>query len=199
MISTEKLYSSELQVLEMKERYSFCLKSPITPANRKQKKGKIPKPILNYFCQWASCSVKSMVFIEYMVNFFNPPLQSRIITCHLQFFGYRNFVFSPIASFFILFCRTKRVTSKHNLWKDERNNLQNKLESSSQRQDQWYSDRIWSESDNAFYYTHCKIRVHSVSSTKHNRHIYRFNWSFIVLCLQSWSACLHFCWPRSLW
>ena len=44
-----------------------------------------------------------MVCIEYMVNFFNPPLQSRIITCHLQFFGYRNFVFSPIASFFILF------------------------------------------------------------------------------------------------
>ena len=103
MISTEKLYSSELQVLEMKERYSFCLKSPITPANRKQKKGNIPKPILKYFCQWASCSVKSMVCIEYMVKFFNPPLQSRIVTCHLQFFGYRKFVFSPIASFFILF------------------------------------------------------------------------------------------------
>ena len=38
-----------------------------------------------------------------MVKFFNPLLQSRIVTCHLQFFGYRKIVFSPIASFFILF------------------------------------------------------------------------------------------------
>ena len=47
--------------------------------------------------------MKSIVCIEYMVKFFNPLLQSRIVTCHLQSFGYRKIVFSPITSFFILF------------------------------------------------------------------------------------------------
>ena len=90
----------------------ILLKKPYNACKQETKEGEDSQAHLKYFCQWASCSVKSMVCIEYMVKFFNPPLQSRIVTCHLQFFGYRKFVFSPIASFFILFAEPSASPQK---------------------------------------------------------------------------------------
>ena len=92
----------------------------------------------------ASCKLAALIltckyayfnFYYYCCYFlFFPSLLPGIRTCYTtreSFYcsGSTGLFFYPL--FFSL--RTKHVTSQHNLWKDKRDNLQNKLESSSQK------------------------------------------------------------------
>ena len=66
--------------------------------------------------------------------FFFAPLLLGISTCYsrkkaILSFGYHMLIFLSV----VFSLRTKHVTSRHNLEEDERDNLQNKLESSSQK------------------------------------------------------------------
>ena len=79
------------------------------------------------------CIINMLILFLLLLFLFFASLLLGISTCYST---REQFYLSGITSLFfypLFFLRTKGVTSQHNLWEDERDNLQNKLESSLQK------------------------------------------------------------------